>query len=78
MQLARAMGIRPIVIDTSNSRRDLALKMGAEAFIDFQPSKNAAEEVKEITDGISAHGVFTTALQGYRDAISYTCSRPSA
>lgn len=72
------MGIRPIVVDTSASKKELALKMGAEAFIDFHEVANVAEEVKRIADGIGAHGVFVTAPQGYRDAISYTGNRVSA
>lgn len=75
VQLAKAMGIRPIVVDTLSTKKDLALKMGAEAFVDFMETKDVTGEVVRITDGIGAHGVFVTAPQGYRDAISYTGSR---
>lgn len=71
------MGIRPIVVNTSVEKNELALKIGAEAFIDFREVKNVAEEVKKLADGIGAHGVFVTAPQGYRDAISYIGNRVS-
>jgi len=75
VQLAKAMGMRPIVVDTSLSKKKLDLKMGSEAFIDFREVKNVAEEVKKIGGGVGAHGVFVTAPQGYRDAISYIGNR---
>ncbi|KAL9096563.1 MAG: hypothetical protein Q9165_001050 [Trypethelium subeluteriae] len=57
VMLAKAMGFRPIVVDTGDSKRDLATKAaGAEAFIDFKTSKDVAEEVKTIADGKGAHG----------------------
>ncbi len=72
------MGMRPIVVDSSDAKKDLCIKMGAEAFIDFRLVKNVAEEVVKVADGIGAHGVFVTAPQGYKDAISYTGTRVSA
>jgi propanol-preferring alcohol dehydrogenase len=78
VQLAKAMGLRPIVVDSSDAKKELALKMGAEAFIDFRLVKNATEEVVKLADGIGAHGVFVTAPQGYRDVISFTGTRVSA
>ncbi|RDW72805.1 alcohol dehydrogenase-2 [Coleophoma cylindrospora] len=72
VQLAKAMGMRPIVIDSSDAKKELSLKMGAEAFIDFRLVKSVAEEVVKVADGVGAHGVFVTAPQGYKDAISYT------
>lgn len=78
VQLARAMGMRPIVVDTSAQKKEIALKMGAEAFIDFREVKNVAEEVRKIAGGVGAHGVFVTAPQGYRDALSYVGNRAGA
>jgi propanol-preferring alcohol dehydrogenase len=68
VQIAKAMGLRPIVIDTSETKKKLALEMGAEVFIDFKEVSNVVEEVKNITDGIGAHGVFVTAVQAYAQA----------
>ena len=60
VQLAKAMGFRPIVIDTSEAKRKLASEMGAEAFVDFVEVEDVAGEVKKIADGVGAHGVFIT------------------
>jgi alcohol dehydrogenase, propanol-preferring len=60
VQVAKAFGIRPIVIDTGEAKKKLALEMGAEAFVDFKEVGDVAEEVKKIADGIGAHGVFIT------------------
>jgi len=77
VQLAKAMGMRPIVIDGGEQKRKLALSMGAEHFIDFRETKDIAAEVIKIADGIGAHGVCVTAYQAYKDAISYIGSRVS-
>lgn len=61
----RAMGMRPIVIDGGDKKRDLCTSLGAEAFIDFTKEKDVAGKVKEIADGIGAHGVLVTAYQAY-------------
>ena len=55
MQLAAAMGIRPIVIDTGDEREKLAKHHGAEAFIDFQKEGDTVKQVLELTAG-GAHG----------------------
>lgn len=59
VQLATAMGMRPIVIDTGSERKALAEKMGAEVFVDFKEVKDPCAEVVRITDG-GAHAVFVT------------------
>lgn len=58
VQLAAAMGMRPIVVDTGAERRELALKLGAEHFVDFKDG-NPVEKVVEITGG-GAHAVYIT------------------
>ena len=78
VQLAKIMGMRPIVIDGGEAKRKLALEMGAEHFIDFRESNNVAAAVKEAADGIGAHGVIVTAHQAYQDAISYVGARVGA
>lgn len=69
------MGMRPIVVDTGTEKHNLALKMGAEAFIDFKTTPDAAGAVIETADGIGGHGVFVTAQAAYPKALSYLGSR---
>jgi D-arabinose 1-dehydrogenase-like Zn-dependent alcohol dehydrogenase len=69
------MGIRPIVIDTGDEKKNLAHELGAEFFIDFKTSEDVAAEVIKLTDGIGAHGVFVTAPQSYPTALNYLGSR---
>jgi propanol-preferring alcohol dehydrogenase len=78
VQLAKAMGFRPIVVDTGDDKKAFALKMGAEAFIDFKTSKDVAGEVKTIADGIGAHGVFVTGPAAYPTAVSLVGDRIGA
>ncbi len=74
VQLAAAMGIRAIVIDTGDEREKLSKKHGAEAFVDFQKEEDTIKKVLEITGG-GAHGVFVTAVQAYPTALGYLGSR---
>lgn len=78
VQLAKAMGMRSIVIDTGAQKRKLSLEMGAEEFIDFREVSDTAAEVKRIAGGVGAHGVIVTAYQAYKDAVSYIGDRISA
>jgi propanol-preferring alcohol dehydrogenase len=59
------MGMRAIAIDGGDAKRDLCMKMGAEEFIDFTKEKDVPAKIKEIADGIGAHGVLVTAYQAY-------------
>ncbi|CAG8193843.1 unnamed protein product [Penicillium olsonii] len=74
VQLAKAMGMRPIVVDTGENKRTLSLQMGAEAFVDFKET-DASQAVIDIADGIGAHGVFVTAPAAYKTAISFVGER---
>lgn len=56
MDQSRAMGMRPIVIDSGSQKKDLCLKMGAEEFIDFKEHQDVAARVKEVAGGVGAHG----------------------
>jgi alcohol dehydrogenase, propanol-preferring len=58
--------MRPIVIDSGKEKRDLALKLGAEDFVDFREVEDVAASIKKVTDGIGAHGVIVTAWQSYK------------
>jgi D-arabinose 1-dehydrogenase-like Zn-dependent alcohol dehydrogenase len=76
VQLAKAMGLRAVAIDTGEDKRKLCLETGgAEHFIDFKEVDNVADEIVRFCDGIGAHGVFVTAVQTYPSSISYLGSR---
>lgn len=75
VQLADAMGLRPIVVDTGDDKKKLAMSLGAEHFIDFKTVDDVAAEIIKITDGIGAHGVFVTAPQSYPSSLSYLGTR---
>lgn len=66
------MGMRAIAIDGGDAKRDLCLSMGAEAFVDFTKEKDVPEKIKEIADGIGAHGVLVTAYQAYNGKLPST------
>lgn len=78
VQLAKAMGLRPVVVDSGASKRDLATKMGAETFVDFKEESDPIAAVVEACGGEGAHGVFVTAPAAYKDAIGYVGTRISA
>jgi len=73
VQLAAAMGIRPIVVDTGDERRKLTKSLGAEHFVDFKDG-DPVKEVLELTGG-GAHAVFVTAVQSYPIALGYLGAR---
>jgi len=75
VQLAETMGLRPIVVDTGDDRKKLALSLGAEHFVDFKTSEDPTAEVIKLADGVGAHGVFVTAPQSYGAALGYLGSR---
>ncbi|KAJ4416999.1 hypothetical protein N0V82_006448 [Gnomoniopsis sp. IMI 355080] len=77
VQLAKAMGMRPIVVDTGSERKRLAAEMGAETFVDFKEVENPCAEVVKITGG-GAHAVFVTAIQAYPISLDYLGTRPGA
>lgn len=52
VQLAEAMGMRPIVVDTGEEKRKLAMSLGAEHFVDFKEEKDVTAKVIELADGI--------------------------
>lgn len=60
------MGMRPIVVDGGENKKALSLRLGAEAFVDFREVKDVAGKIKEISDGVGAHGVIVTAWQSYK------------
>lgn len=79
VQLAKAMGHRPIVVDTGAEKKALAMKMGAEAFVDFKEAGDQlGEEVKKVTGGVGSHGVFITAPAAYKTALDLVGERVGA
>ncbi|OAL06037.1 GroES-like protein [Phaeosphaeriaceae sp. SRC1lsM3a] len=64
VQLAKAMGMRVVGVDGGDDKKDLCMKLGCEAFVDFTKVKDVAEEVVKICDGKGAHGIFVTATSG--------------
>ncbi|KAK5049898.1 hypothetical protein LTR84_004017 [Exophiala bonariae] len=69
VQLAAAMGMRPVVVDTGDEREALSKQYGAEYFFDFQK----VDPVKAVLDltGDGGHGVFVTGVQAYPVALQY-------
>lgn len=76
VQLAAAMGMRPIVVDTGGEREALVKQYGAEHFVDFQ-QEDPVKTVIELTGG-GGHGVFVTGVQSYPLALQYIGSRAGA
>ena len=62
VQLADAMGFRPVVVDTGKEREQLCKSLGAEHFVDFKEVEDPVKTVVELTEG-GAHGVFVTGEQ---------------
>ncbi|KXT09627.1 hypothetical protein AC579_10475 [Pseudocercospora musae] len=63
---SRAMGMRAIVVDSGATKKELALRLGAEDFIDFKEEGDIPGRIKKLADGIGAHGVLVTAWQSYK------------
>ncbi|KAF2396200.1 alcohol dehydrogenase [Trichodelitschia bisporula] len=78
VQLAKAMGFRPVVIDTGAAKKELVLQMGAETFIDFKETPDVAAEAVRICDGVGPHGVFVTAPPAYKTAVELVGQRIGA
>lgn len=69
------MGMRPIVVDSGEAKKNLSIKMGAEHFVDFKEHQDVTARVKELADGVGAHGVLVTAYQSYK---GQPCASPHA
>ncbi|EEU35540.1 uncharacterized protein NECHADRAFT_55526 [Fusarium vanettenii 77-13-4] len=77
VQIAKALGFRPIVVDVGDAKRELSLRMGADSFVDIQKTNNAIAEVLRLTNG-GARGVFVTAPPAYNTALDYVGNRVGA
>jgi propanol-preferring alcohol dehydrogenase len=74
------MGMRPIVVDTGDAKRKVAMEMGAEAFVEFKEAVggDAAKGVIQIADGVGAYGVFVTAPAAYNICVDFIGGRVGA
>lgn len=60
VQIAREKGLKVIAVDSGQKKRDLCLRLGATAFLDFRHD-DIEKEVKGLTNGYGAHAVVCTA-----------------
>lgn len=60
VQIAKEKGLKVIAIDTGEQKKNLCLRLGATAYLDFK-SDNVEAEVQKLTDGYGAHAVICTA-----------------
>ena len=56
VQIAREIGLKVIAIDTGEKKRQLCMKLGATAFLDFKED-DVETEVKVLTHGYGVHAV---------------------
>lgn len=70
IQYAKAMGYRPLAVDAR--KRDICVKLGAEAYVDVAEEKDVVKAVQDVTDG-GPQGVIVTASssRAYQDAPEY-------
>ncbi|CAE6476120.1 unnamed protein product [Rhizoctonia solani] len=70
---ANGFGLRVIAVDTGEGKKELCLKLGAEAFVDFKTSNNLVEDVKRAADGVGAHAtiVASGSVAAYNQALQY-------
>lgn len=70
VQYAKAMGLRPLALDSG--KRDICMALGAEAYIDFMEENDVVSAVNIATNG-GAHGALLCASSGraYADAVKY-------
>ena len=59
VQIAREKGLKAIAIDTGQRKRELCMRLGAKAFLDYE-SEDIESRVKELTNGYGAHAVICT------------------
>lgn len=78
VQIAKVLGLRPIVIDNGLDKEHVAIQNGAEIFLDFRKVADPHAEVVRICEGIGAHGVLATAAQAYSNVLGYIGKRVGA
>ena len=60
VQLAKAMGLCVVGVDAGEDKRELCMKLGCEAFIDFSKC-DVVQETMRLSNGRGVDGVFVTA-----------------
>lgn len=61
-QYAKAMGLRIIAIDGGEEKKEMCVKLGAEAYVDFTTSSDLVKDVQAATpDGLGPHAVLLLA-----------------
>lgn len=68
VQIAREMGYKVIAVDTGERKRELCLKPGATAFLDFK-TDDVEAKVKELTNGYGAHAVVCLRASTYAQVL---------
>lgn len=76
--MAKIDGLRTVVTDPMNSRRELALRFGAEAAFGPQDGASLVEHVKSMTEGRGADIVLVAASAKGIVEQAVACSRPGA
>jgi len=61
VQIAKAMGLRVIGVDTGEGKERLCSQLGCEAFVDHTKVHDLPKAVHNISDERGAHGVIVTA-----------------
>ncbi|KAL2265514.1 hypothetical protein VTJ83DRAFT_6614 [Remersonia thermophila] len=78
IQYARAMGLRVVAIDGGEEKGQSCKALGADAYVDFQSSKDLVKEVREATpEGQGPHAVLLLAVseRPFQQATEYVRSR---
>ncbi|GJE85049.1 zinc-dependent alcohol dehydrogenase [Phanerochaete sordida] len=73
VQYAAAMGLRVLAVDTGAQKKELVMKLGAEAWVDFRETKDLVGDIRRATGGEGPHTAVITAATStaYEQAIDY-------
>lgn len=77
-QYAKAMGLHVIAIDGGDEKKEVCKKLGAEAYIDFQKSRDLVKDVHAASsDGLGPHAVILLAVseKPFQQAADYVRPR---
>ncbi|OJD13355.1 alcohol dehydrogenase 1 [Blastomyces percursus] len=77
-QYAKAMGLQVIAIDAGDEKKELCVKLGARAYVDFTKTKDLVADVKAASpDGLGPHAVLLVAAAElpFQQAAAYVRSR---
>ncbi|GJE85047.1 GroES-like protein [Phanerochaete sordida] len=73
VQYAAAIGLRVLAVDTGAQKKELVMKLGAEAWVDFRETKDLVSDIRRATGGDGSQtAVMTTATStAYEQANHY-------